>query len=137
VRPPNGADRTVPEIAYRMTKAAFAPYVPGFVAKGDRVFLWADKGFVSCLDAATGDALWQQRVGGNYFGSPIRVGDYIYCMEAKGEMVVVAAKDQFELVARNPLGEPGNSTPAVAGGVMYFRTRTHLMSLGGKSVGGE
>jgi hypothetical protein len=30
------------------------------------------------------------------------------------------------------LGERSNSTPAVADGVMYLRTASHLMSLGGK-----
>lgn len=134
VRAPNGKDRTAPEIAYKMTRAAYAPYVPGFVAKGDLVFLWSDKGFVSCLNAATGKALWQERVGGTYYGSPIRVGDYIYCQEASGDMVVVAADTKYNLVARNKLGEPSNSTPAVAGGVMYLRTLSHLMSLGGKQA---
>lgn len=132
IRAPNGKDRTAPQIAYKMTRAAYAPYVPGFVAKGDRVFLWSDKGFVSCLKAATGDALWQQRVGGTFYGSPIRVGDNIYCQEASGEMVVVAAAEKYKLVARVPLGERSNSTPAVAHGRMYLRTISHLMSLGGK-----
>jgi hypothetical protein len=31
-----------------------------------------------------------------------------------------------------PLGEPSFSTPAIAGGVMYLRTATHLVSVGGK-----
>jgi outer membrane protein assembly factor BamB len=132
VRPPDGIDRTAPEVAYKMTKAAFAPYVPGFVARGDRIFMWSDRGFASCLNAKDGEVIWQERVGGNFFGSPIRVGDRIYCIEQKGEMVVIRAGDKYELLARNPLGEPSNSTPAVAGGVMYIRTQSHLMSLGGR-----
>jgi outer membrane protein assembly factor BamB len=131
VKAPNGKDRTSPEIAYKMERASYAPYVPGFVAKGEHIFLWSDKGFVSCLNAATGEALWQQRIGGTFFGSPIRIGDNLYCQEASGEMVVIAADTKYKLVARNKLGEPTNSTPAVAGGTMYFRTLSHLMSLGG------
>jgi outer membrane protein assembly factor BamB len=132
VRGPNGKERTAPEVAYKVTKAAFAPYVPGFVAKDDMIFLWSDKGFVSCLKAETGDPIWQQRIGGTFYGSPIRVADKLYCMEASGNMVVVAADTKYKLIAKNKLGEPGNSTPAVAGGVMYFRTLSHLMALGGK-----
>jgi outer membrane protein assembly factor BamB len=134
VRAPNGKDRTAPEIAYKMTRAAYAPYVPGFVAKGELVFLWSDKGFVSCLNAATGEALWQERIGGTYYGSPIRVGDNLYCQEASGDMVVVAADTKYKLVAKNKLGEPTNSTPAVAGGTMYLRTLSKLMSLGGENT---
>jgi outer membrane protein assembly factor BamB len=45
---------------------------------------------------------------------------------------VLSATDQYELVARNPLGEDSRSTPSVAGGRMYLRTYSHLISLGGK-----
>jgi hypothetical protein len=56
----------------------------------------------------------------------------IYNISAKGEMVVLAAADKYELLARNNLGEKCYATPAVAGGRMYLRTWSHLMSLGGK-----
>ena len=126
--------RTAPEIAYRMTRASQAPYVPGFVAKGNRVFLWSDGGYVSCLDAASGERVWSSpKTGKSFYGSPIRVADKIYCMETSGEMFVVSAGEKFQLLARNKLGEHSNSTPAVADGVMYLRTLTQLMSLGGKA----
>jgi outer membrane protein assembly factor BamB len=136
VRPPDGDARTAPEIAYRMTRASQAPYVPGFVARGNRVFLWSDGGYVSCLDAASGKQIWRsnQKMGTNFYGSPIRVADKIYCMEVSGKIVVVSAGDKFEHLADNKLGEPSNSTPAVADGVMYLRTLTQLMSLGGKKA---
>jgi hypothetical protein len=47
-------------------------------------------------------------------------------------VVVVAASARFEVLARVPLGEPSHATPAVAGGVTYLRTLSHLFSLGGK-----
>jgi hypothetical protein len=49
-----------------------------------------------------------------------------------GEGVVLAAADQFEILGRVPLGEPTFASPAIAGGVMYLRTRAHLFSLGGR-----
>jgi outer membrane protein assembly factor BamB len=135
VRPPDGENRTAPEIAYRMTRASQAPYVPGFVAKGDRVFLWSDGGYVTCIEAATGRQIWHTaKLGREFYGSPIRVADKIYCMETNGELVVVAAADKFQLLARNKLGEHSNSTPAVADGVMYLRTLTQLMSVGGSKA---
>jgi len=47
-----------------------------------------------------------------------------------GETLVLAAKPGFELLARNPLGEGSHSTPAIAGGAMYLRTFSHLISIG-------
>jgi len=106
--------------------------VPTSVARGRLLFLWRDSGVVACLDALTGEVRWRERVGGNYFGSPVRVRDRIYCMSRDGEMVVVAAADEFKLLGRIDLEEPSQATPAIAGGVMYLRTRSHLMAIGGK-----
>jgi uncharacterized membrane protein YqiK len=56
----------------------------------------------------------------------------LYCIARNGEVVVLAAGDKFEVLARVPLGEASFATPVVAGGVMYLRTLSHLYSLGGK-----
>ena len=47
------------------------------------------------------------------------------------------AGDQFELISRHSLGEPSRSTPAIAGGRMYLRTQSHLVSIGGKPSAGD
>ena len=124
-----GGPGVAPEIAYKVTKSA--PYVPTPVAKGDLLFLWSDQGIVTCIDAATGNQHWQQRVGGKYFGSPVCVDDRLYCMSAEGEVVVLAASPEYELLGRQSLGDPSHSTPAVSGGVMYLRTFTKLFAIGG------
>jgi outer membrane protein assembly factor BamB len=129
VRPPAGKG-SAPEIAYKVETSA--PYVPTPVALGDLVFLWSDNGIVTCLRAATGDTVWQKRVGGNYHGSPVCVGGKLYCIREDGEVTVVAAADEFKLLGRNPLGEESRSTPAVADGRMYLRSYSHLVSVGGK-----
>jgi len=130
VRPgtPDGAIK--PQEVWKITDSA--PYVPTIIGKGDLVFLWSDKGVVSCVKASTGQVLWKQRVGGNFSGSPVCVNDRLYCIAEDGEVVVLAADEQYELIARNPLGEDSRSTPSVAGGRMYLRTYSHLISIGGK-----
>lgn len=113
-------------------KAVPLPYVPTPVAKGDLLFLLHDKGVISCVDAASGNLIWKERIGGDYFSSPIRVGDRLYCVSREGDMLVFAASKKYELLAKFPLGEKSNSTPAVAGDTMYLRTNTHLMALPAK-----
>ena len=130
VRPGSEKRAAPPELAYKLTKSV--PYVPTPVAKGDLLFLWAESGAVTCLRAATGEVVWQQRVEGNFYSSPVWVDGRIYCITRKGEVVVIAASEKFELLARNPLGERTQATAAVAGGVMYLRTYTQLISIGGK-----
>jgi outer membrane protein assembly factor BamB len=122
-------DVTETHVAYRLRRSI--PYVPTPIVAGDLLFLWSDGGVVSCVEAPSGNVLWQERVEGAFSGSPVRAGDRMYAMSEGGEVVVVAAKRTFELLARNPLGEGSHSTPAIAGGRIFFRTFGKLFAIGG------
>jgi hypothetical protein len=60
------------------------------------------------------------------------VADRLYCPTRNGEMVVLAASDRYQMLARFPIGGKTHSTPAVAGGTMYVRTVSQLTAIGGK-----
>ena len=134
VRPPN-ATTGGPEVAYELKGSL--PYVPTPVAHGKLLFLLTDNGVVSCIDSSTGERVWRERVGGNYFASPVRVADRIYCVSREGVVVVLAAGPEYRLLGRVELGESSHSTPAVSGGVMYLRTFSHLMAISGDSGNSE
>lgn len=118
-----------PKVEYQVDRSS-APYVPSLVAKGNLVFLWGDRGVVSCMNATDGKILWKNRVGGDYYGSPIRVADIVYCISTDGEVAAIKAADEFELVGRSPLGETSRSTPAIANGRMFLRSESHLIAVG-------
>ncbi|QDU26426.1 outer membrane biogenesis protein BamB [Anatilimnocola aggregata] len=121
-----------PEIAYEIKKEA--PYVPTPVARGNLMFLWSDKGIVTCINAEDGSKVWQQRIGGvGNSGSPIRVNDKIYCVDEAGMMVVLGAGNEYKLHGKMDLKEECRSTPAVSDGRLYIRTLSKLYSIGGKS----
>jgi len=132
VRP--GSREKKSEIAYEISKSV--PMVPTPLAKDGRLFLWTDEGIITCLKVADGEVIWRQRVAGAFYGSPVWVNGRLYCIAKNGDVVVIAAADKFELLARVPLGELSYATPAVAGGVMYLRTQSQLFSLGGKKTAG-
>lgn len=129
VRPGNPAKGAPPEVAYELTGSL--PYVVTPVGSGDLLFSWYDKGVVTCLEASSGKIVWKERIGGEYFASPVCVGERLYGASRAGQVVVLAASRQFKELARIDLGERTNSTPAVAGGVMYLRTVSHVMAIGG------
>jgi outer membrane protein assembly factor BamB len=135
VRPGDPARNKKPERAYEVRRSA--PYVPTSICVGDRLFLWSDAGIVSSVVASTGEVKWQERVGGNFFSSPVWVHGRLFGVSRSGEVVVVSAGDKFEILARNPLNELTHSTPAIAGGRMYIHTSQHLISVGGKAKPGE
>ena len=130
IRPPTVEGGST-EPVYKLDKTT-APYVPSLVASGSLVFLWGDKGIVACIDGPTGKVHWRQRVGGNFFGSPVRVADKVYCISAEGDVVALAASKEFRLLGRSRLDEGSRSTPAVAGGRMFLRTESHLTAVGRK-----
>ena len=132
IQPPDAGKKHPAKVAYNVD--AKLPYVVTPVARGALVFLWSDQGMVSCLDAATGKKLWQQRVKGNYYGSPIRIRDRLYCVSREGQVVVIAAADTYKLLGQTSLGEPSQSTPAVSGGVLFLRTESQLLAVGKKQV---
>ena len=53
------------------------------VAYGSLVFLWGDRGVVTCIDSRTGKQHWHERVGGTFSSSPVRVADRIYGSERR------------------------------------------------------
>lgn len=125
-----GAANEIPKEVYRLDKNV--PNIPTPVVAGDLTFVWYDGGIVTCIDTATGKVHWRERVGGNFHCSPLHVGDRIFGISLQGDVVVLAARKDYKLIARNTLGEPVTATPAIAGGRMLIRTEQSLICLGGK-----
>ncbi|HEY3901228.1 MAG TPA: PQQ-binding-like beta-propeller repeat protein [Chthoniobacter sp.] len=105
-------------------------HVPTPIAIDGRLYLWRENGYVTCLREETNEQLWSERVRGSFYGSPVCVNHRLYNMSTRGDLYVVAAADQFQQIARIPLGEGSYATPAISGGRMYLRTFTHLISVG-------
>lgn len=99
------------------------PYVPTPIFHNGLLFLWNDDGVVCCIDPQSDltENIWRERVGGNYSGSPVLIDGKLYCISEEGEVVVVAADREFQLLGKNPLGDESYATPAVANGRVYFR----------------
>lgn len=131
VRPGRPDKSTEPTEVYKIENRS-VPYVTTSLAKDGLLFTFHDRGDICCLRSATGEQLWRQKPAGPFYGSPVWVNDKLYCITRKGEVVVIKAGPIYELLAVNPLGEESYATPAVAGGRMYLRTYSHLISIGGR-----
>jgi outer membrane protein assembly factor BamB len=119
-------------IAWRVTE--HVPVLSSPTVGGGEVYWVSDEGMASCADARTGEILWQKRVGGRTFASPLFAEGRVYFFAQDGKATVVRAGRQFEKLAENQLEGPVVATPAIVDGAIYLRTDTHLYRIGnGKS----
>jgi outer membrane protein assembly factor BamB len=108
------------------------PETPSLLFCRGKLYLLRDGGVLSCLEAATGKELFQQRIGaaGQYTASPIAAGDKIIFASASGVVTVIQVDDKLKILAGNGFGEKIFATPGIAENTIYLRTVGHLYALG-------
>jgi outer membrane protein assembly factor BamB len=89
---------------------------------------------VTCLSAATGQSVWQGRLGlarrEGFSASPVAVDGKVFFTNDEGETFVLRAGPTFELLRTNELGEYVLASPALVDGRWYFRTDRNLIAIG-------
>ncbi len=125
IRAGGGGDVTDSIVAWKYGRAI--PFVPSCLFLTDRLYMAKSGGVVTCLDARTGERIYQKRLGrGNYFASPVAANNRIYLASREGTVTVFRAGDDPEVLAQNDLKGSINSCPAIAGDSLYIRTETCL-----------
>jgi outer membrane protein assembly factor BamB len=131
VRPGGRGDITASHVAWKKTRGL--PYVPSPLFYEGRLYTIKNGGMASCFDGETGEAVWlEQRVGiiGDFYASPVAVAGKVYVAGQNGTVAVLAAGQEFKVLAKNELGESIFATPAIADGRIYLRTAGHLYCFG-------
>src|ERR1043166_6603717 len=90
------------------------------------IYTASDESFISCVDAATGDTVWTERVGGKFAASPIYADERLYFFDQHGTALVLKPGRTMEVMATNTLTNGVMASPAVAGKAIFLRTKTHL-----------
>lgn len=126
IDPTGRGNITDTHVAWRYERGV--PVMPSPVVVNDELVIFVNNtGVAACLDAATGEELWKERIGGNYCASPLVAGGRIYFFDTQGESIVIAADRKFRILARNRLDDGFMASAAVVGDrTMLLRTRTHL-----------
>ncbi len=90
------------------------------------IYTAAEESFITCLDAATGQTVWTERVGGKFAASPIYGDGRLYFFDQQGTTLVLKPGRTLEVLATNRLAGGFMASPAVAGKALILRTKTHL-----------
>jgi outer membrane protein assembly factor BamB len=130
VRPDGRGDVTATHVDWKYNRAV--PSRCGPLLVGDLLFLVNEQGIVSCLEAKTGQLVWQERLKGTFSASPLYADGHIYYCSQEGVTYVAEAGRTWKLLATNRLDDGFMASPAAAGRALYLRTKTHLYRVEGK-----
>jgi outer membrane protein assembly factor BamB len=127
IRPEGRGNITDTHIAWRTTRGV--SYVPSPISIGDYFLIVSDQGFAHCFEAATGKLFWQERMG-EHHASLVSANGLVYFLNDDGITHVVRPGPEYQLVARNELGESCFASPAISQGRIFVRGDAHLFCIG-------
>lgn len=88
---------------------------------------------VRCAHVANGDLVWQLRLKGRHWATPVIAGGKMYCINDAGEAhVVKLGGAEGEIIGTANFGETIQATPAVAGNGLFVRSDKHLWKIASK-----
>jgi outer membrane protein assembly factor BamB len=121
---PEGKGDITGNIDWKTTKGV--PTRSSMLLIDDLLYMVANQGVASCLEAKTGKPVWQERVGKNYCASPVYAEGRLYFASQEGEFHVLAAGREAKVLAVNKLDAGCMASPAIVGKSLIVRTKTHL-----------
>ena len=133
IRPGGSGDVTDTHVAWSTPRGS--PFVPSPIVVGDYLYTINDmSSVVTCFEAATGEVLWQERLGRpmreGFSASPVAVDGKVFFTNDNGTTFVVRAGPEFELLHTNDIGASTLASPALVGGRWYIRTEVELLAVG-------
>jgi outer membrane protein assembly factor BamB len=121
-------DLTQSHVMWKNKKVA--PFMPSPLLYDGYLYVPADRDFVTCLEARSGKQVWKERVGEQFYASPVSGAGRVYFTTKEGTVKVVRAGPTFEMLAENEMGESLVASPAISGGQIFVRGEKHLFCIG-------
>lgn len=92
------------------------------------LFVGDFSGFLHCLDAETGKVYWTHDMKAHMWGSTFVADGKVYAGDEDGDLIVLAAAKDKQIISETNMGAPVYGTPVVANGVLYLQSNTHLFA---------
>ncbi len=130
-------DVSKPQVVWRGTASS---YVPSPVYFKERLYWVSDRGIAYCINARTGELVYQHRLdintggGRSFYASVMVIGGKIYAVSRYNGTIVYEPGDEFKQIAQNKLSDESmfNASPAVVDGKILIRSDSHLYCIGKK-----
>jgi len=113
------------EVAWEQTRGV--PMTSSLLYAAPFVYSFTTSGIAWCFRAASGEPVWQGRLGGDFSASAVLVDGRIVAVNEQGELMRLKAGGEFVLEEKVDLGERVQASPAVSAGRLIVRTAGHLL----------
>jgi outer membrane protein assembly factor BamB len=118
-------------VAWKHSKGT--AYVPSPILYGDYLYLTTDRGILSCLNAKTGELIYEGGrvpIPATFTASPVAFGGKILLTSEDGDTFIINAGPKHEVLGSNSVGEPVYASPAIADGRIFIRGEKNLYAIG-------
>lgn len=130
IRPDSAGDVT--KTAVLWTGGDGLPDIASPVVFGNRMLLVMTEGWLTCVHITTGKPAWDADIATTVRSSPVLADGRIYLTASDGVTHIMEAGNAFKLLAKCPLGEEVNASPAFVGSRIIIRGKQHLYCIGAK-----
>jgi len=108
------------------------PYATTSLAYRGYLYVVSANGVLAVFQADTGERVYRRRIGdtgGAYSASPVAADGRLYLTSEDGDIFVIKAGPEYELLATNSMDEVCLATPAISEGQIFIRTTGHLFAM--------
>ena len=98
---------------------------------GGRLYTCTHNGILTCLNAKTGERIYQARVASGAFTASLIAADgHVYIPSEDGDVYVIEAGPEYKVLAVNPMNDVVMATPAISPGMLIVRTQRFVFGVG-------
>jgi outer membrane protein assembly factor BamB len=145
VRPGQRGDLSLPKgesasKAIAWSHARGGTYIPSPILYRGILYTCNNNGILTAYRAETGEQLSMIRLSSttaSFAASPVAADGRLYFASETGDVYILRAGPEPELLAVRPMGETVMSTPAISGGLMVVRTLNHVFGLAEAAAAGR
>ena len=131
LKPELSGDVTDQSMSFHWRRKGGTPDVASPVIYEGLVYLADEKGVLVCVDAESGETVYEQRLlASRHRSTPVAADGKLFITGRDGKFVVVKTGRDFELISKTDLGEETTASPAIANGKIFVRTFDALYAFG-------
>lgn len=123
------SENSVPEVLW--SNAKINPGAASPIAHDGKVYAINRSGVLNCADAKTGEKVWDLRLKGEFWASPVVSGNLMFVTGKEGlvQVVDLSKPVKGEVVAENKMEAELYATPAIDNGALFIRSNKTLWKI--------